>query len=172
MEHKEQDRVLAFDTLFSNNQIRMLKVVMPFLAPAMQQHLAVYIKYMELQYTLSYFRRYQFPPFSGSFDTHNLFGDILPYCSPEDKGKIKQMENLFSTMENYRNMLEMMSMMKEMFPDGGMPGGMFGGANGGFNADMFSGLFGGDTSGMFDLFQMFQNNKDTDKTNQNTTDSN
>lgn len=147
MEHKEHDRVLAFDTLFTTNHIRMLKIVMPFFDTSMQRHIAVYIKYLELQYTLSYFNKYNLPTFSGSFDAHTLFADILPYCSPEDQPKIRQMENLFSTLENYQNMMEMMTMMKEMFPEGeGSP-----------NVDMLSGLFGGDTSGIFDMFQMFQN---------------
>lgn len=154
MEHKEHDRVLAFDTLYTNNHIRMLKIVMPFFDTSIQRHLAVYIKFLEFQYTLSYTGKYNVPPFSGSFDAHNLFNDIIPYCSPEEKSKLKQMENLFSTLENYQNMMEMMSMMKEMFPEG----------EGGPNADMLSGLFGGDSSGMLDLFQMFQSQVNGDKT--------
>jgi len=148
MEHKEHDRVSAFDTLFTNNHIRMLKIVMPLFEPSMQRHIAVYIKYLELQYTLSYFNKYNLPPFSGSVDTHTLLGDIIPYCSPEEKIKVKQIENLFSTLENYQNMMDMFSMMKEMFPEGeGMPSG-----------DMMSGLFGGNEMDMSDIFQMFQNN--------------
>jgi len=88
MEHKEHDRVSAFDTLFTNNHIRMLKIVMPLFEPSMQRHIAVYIKYLELQYTLSYFNKYNLPPFSGSVDTHTLLGDIIPYCSPEEKTKV------------------------------------------------------------------------------------
>lgn len=154
MEHNEHDRVLAFDTLFTNNHIRMLKIAMPFFDTSIQRHIAVYIKYLELQYTLSYFNKYNIPPFSGSYDAHTLLGDILPYCSPEEKGKVKQMENLFSTFENYQNMMEMMSMMKEMFPDGeGVP-----------NADMLSGFFGGNGTDMLNLFQMFQNSDDNTKT--------
>lgn len=159
MEHKEHDRVLAFDTLFTTNQCRMLKTVMPFFDVSMQRHLAIYIKYLELQYALTYFKKNPFPPFSGACDTHNIFQDILPYCSPDEKQKISQFENIFSAMENYRNMMEMMSMMKEMFPQGeGTP-----------DSDILSGLFGGggdmnEMGSLFDMFQMFQNNNHNDNT--------
>lgn len=158
MDYKEHDRVLAFDTLFTNNHIKMLKIVMPFFDASMQHYLAVYIKYLELQYTLSYTGNYHFPPSCGSFDVPSLLHDITPYCSSEEKSKVKQMEQLFSAMENYQNIMEMMAMMKEMFPEGD---------TGGINPDMLSGLFNGENSEMFHLFQMFQNNTDSKEEKEN-----
>ncbi len=146
MEHKEHDNILAFDTLFTNNHIRKLKIIMPLFAPSMQRHVAIYIKYLELIYTLSFFNKYKLPVFSGSMDTHTFLTELLPYCTPEEKNKISQMENLFSTFENYQNMMEMMSMMKEMFPEN----------EDGLSPDMFSGLFGNNGMDMSDIFQMFQ----------------
>ena len=48
---EEAANVMAFDALYTNNQIQKLKVLLPYIDPAMQKNMAVYIKYMELQYT-------------------------------------------------------------------------------------------------------------------------
>lgn len=157
MDFKEHDRVLAFDTLFTNNHIKMLKIVMPFFDASMQHYLAVYIKYLELQYTLSYTGNYHFPSSCGSSDVHTLLRDITPYCSSQEKSKVKQAEQLLSAMENYQNMMEMMAMMKEIFPESD---------SGGINSDMLSGLFNGENSELFHLFQMFQNSSHEEKKNE------
>ena len=56
MDEKEQDHVAAFDMLFTTNQLQLMKVLLPCLSPSMQKYFAIYIKYQELQYTISYFR--------------------------------------------------------------------------------------------------------------------
>lgn len=144
MSLSEHDKILAFDTLFTTNHIQMLKIIMPLFDVPAQRHMAVYIKYMELQYTISYLKKYSFPIFPKSTDPHCVCKEILPYCSCEEKKKVEQMEQLFSSMENYREMMEMFNMMKEMFPEG---------EGGGINPDMLSGLFGGDSAQMFEMFQ-------------------
>lgn len=55
MAEKREDasNVMAFDALYTTNQIQKLKVLLPYIEPSMQKHLAVYIKYMELQYTIN-----------------------------------------------------------------------------------------------------------------------
>lgn len=157
MSHQEheQDKVLAFDTLFTTNHIQMMKILMPFLDASRQKYIAIYIKYMELQYTISYFQKNGSAPFPArpdcGQDSQALYPqicrEIKPYCSPEEKKKMEQMENLFSTMKNCQEMMEMFSMMKEIFPQG----------EDGINPDMFSGLFGQDMSQIFDMFR----NKDS-----------
>ena len=151
----EHDKVSAFDTLFTTNHIQMMKIIMPFLDASGQRSIAVYIKYMELQYTISYFQKHTSPPFpirqdSGSGSQQfsqevcrQVCHEIMPYCSPEEKKKMEQVENLFSAMKNYQEMMEMFSMMKEIFPEG----------EGGMNPDMLSGLFGQDASQILDLFR-------------------
>ena len=56
METNEHDKIIAFDTLYTNNHIQMMKIVMPYFDGQMRRKLAVYIKYMEFQYTLTYFK--------------------------------------------------------------------------------------------------------------------
>ena len=52
--HEEAANVTAFDALYTTNQIQKLKVLLPYIEPSMQKNMAVYIKYMELQYTMHY----------------------------------------------------------------------------------------------------------------------
>ncbi len=144
MNQNEHDKILAFDTLFTTNHIQMLKIIMPLFDVSAQRHMAVYIKYMELQYTITCLKKYSFPVFPKPADPHCVCKEILPYCSHAEKKKVEQMEQLFSSVENYREMMEMFNMMKEMFPEG---------EGGGINTDMLSGLFGGDSAQMFEMFQ-------------------
>lgn len=144
MSNPEHDKILAFDTLFTNNHIQMMKIVMPLFDARMQKYMAIYIKYMEFQYTLSYFKSHPYPPFPQSEDPEEICLNILPYCSSEEKKKVEQIQNMFTTMKSYKEMMEMFSMMKELFPEG----------EGGMNADMISGMFGQDMN-MSNIFDMF-----------------
>lgn len=53
----EHNRVIAFDTLFSTNHIQMLKVMLPYLDNQMQKFMAIYIKFLELNYTIDFYKR-------------------------------------------------------------------------------------------------------------------
>jgi len=145
MEHDKSNNISAFDQRFTTNSIQMLKLVIPFFEPSMQQYLCIYIKYMEFQYALSVFKRKPFSPFTANKDMHALFSDLIPYCSPKDKEKFAQFEQIFGSIENMNEMMEMMAMMKEMFQD----------SDGGFNINNLSELFGSEATGMFDMFQSF-----------------
>ena len=50
----ENEAVIAFDTLYTQNHIQILKILLPYFDPYGQSHLAVWIKYLELRYTLEY----------------------------------------------------------------------------------------------------------------------
>ena len=145
MESGKNDNISAFDQRFTTNSIQMLKLVIPFFEPSMQQYLCIYIKYMEFQYALSMFRKRPFSPFTANKDMHKLFSDLIPYCSPKDKERLSGFEQIFASIGNMNEMMEMMSMMKEMFPDNG----------GGFNMNNLSEMFGSEAAGMFDMFQSF-----------------
>ena len=58
MEEQSAKTVTAFDSLFTSNKIQMLKILLPRLIPEQQGGFAVYIKLLELQYTLTFLRRY------------------------------------------------------------------------------------------------------------------
>ena len=144
MNDREQDKVIAFDTLFTNHHIQMMKILMPYFDRPMQKNLAVYIKYMELQYTLNFFKQYPNAspaplPREASFDIMKLCSDMMPYCSPQEKARMENMRNMYQTFENYKGMMEMVQMMKELFPEGD---GQDGTGFGGLSPEMLSGLAG------------------------------
>ena len=49
----ENEAVIAFDTLYTQNHIQILKILLPYFDPYGQNHLAVWIKYLgAARYTL------------------------------------------------------------------------------------------------------------------------
>ena len=71
MEKQEQDSIQAFDTLYTTNQIQILKILLPYCAPDIQRNLAVMIRFLELQYTIFFVRShpeaFRSPPLPLSF---------------------------------------------------------------------------------------------------------
>lgn len=61
MEQKDTSQISAFDTLFSNNHIQMLKVLLPYMDNQFQKYLAIYIKFQELQVALNFVRKRPYP---------------------------------------------------------------------------------------------------------------
>lgn len=61
MEKQEQDSIQAFDTLYTTNQIQILKILLPYCAPDIQRNLAVMIRFLELQYTIFFVRSHPKP---------------------------------------------------------------------------------------------------------------
>lgn len=58
MDDNRIDKAAAFDTLFTNNRIQILKTLAYYIDPHLLKGLAVYIKFLELQYTLALFRKH------------------------------------------------------------------------------------------------------------------
>lgn len=121
MEENELGSIAAFDSLFTTNRIQMMKVLLPYLKPEQQGALAVCIKMMELNYTLSFFRNH---PHTQPFripqknDASRIWDEILPFCGPEERSKVENMKNMMQNMKQMQEMMETMQMMQEMFPEG------------------------------------------------------
>ena len=130
MADKREDAssVMAFDALYTTNQIQKLKVLLPYIEPSMQKHLAVYIKYMELQYTLGYTKRHQAALRGCGLsqpekpDLRKLCKELSLYSSPEEIRQLEQIQNIVQTFETVQEMTQTMSAMQEIFPDFSMDG--------------------------------------------------
>ena len=83
-----------FDLSVSSRTLQMLKILLPFLPPQNQRMMAIYIKFMELQNTITYFKG-----ISNSSD--DLFSELMKMMPA-------------SAMESYENIMNMMA-MAEMF---------------------------------------------------------
>lgn len=153
---KEIDAIAAFDSLFTTNRIQMLKVLLPRLSPEAQGNFAVYIKFLELQYTVTFLQMHPSIPLLGTgkqlsgnlfqsdnADTIELLDELLPFSGPEERTKIEGMRNMLQNMGKMQEMMEMMQMLQEMFPEG---------MNADNPMDMFSNMAGSDMASMFRMF--------------------
>lgn len=163
MDEKGLDKVIAFDTLFTSNSIQMLKILLTYMEPSSQKGIAIYIKFMELQYTLDFFNKHpnaalDMLPHEENLEAAKLCDEIFPLCSTAEQEKLSQMKQMYQQFHNMQEMMEMINMMKELFPQG------MGGDEGGSN-DFLSGLAGmsgmdlSQMSQMSEMFSMFQNNQ-------------
>ena len=115
-ENQEIDPVTAFDTLYTSNQLQMLKIVLPYMQQNMQRFIAIYIKLNELLLAFHFS--------SGSYPVkqENDFTGMLKYLSPYLSDSEKDMMNQFSSMqenvEQFKQISAMMQMMNDM---GGSP---------------------------------------------------
>lgn len=121
--HEEAANVTAFDALYTTNEIQKLKVLLPYIDPPMQKNLAVYIKYMELQYMMRYVRRHPFQISGCSISTdhkpdlQSLCLQLSLYSSPEEIRQLEQFRNILQTMETFQEMSQTFSALQEIFPD-------------------------------------------------------
>jgi len=121
---EESSNVMAFDALYTNNQIQKFKVLLPYIEPSMQKNMAIYIKYMELKYTIDICRKHPFHVCStaqekSAPDIKKLCCELKPYCTEAEVKQLEQMESMLQMMEMYQEMSQTMSSMQEMFPDMG-----------------------------------------------------
>lgn len=124
MDSNEQNKVIAFDTLFSTNHIAMLKIMLPYMDNQSQKSLAVYIKFLELNYTIDFYKNH---PYSvcgclekeASPDLFKLCSELLPFCTEEERRQIEQIKNLLQSMKMYQEISKTMEMMKDFMPDMG-----------------------------------------------------
>ncbi|MCI9094907.1 MAG: hypothetical protein HFI95_01660 [Lachnospiraceae bacterium] len=115
-------KVIAFDTLFCTNHIQMLKVMLPYMDNQTQKSMAVYIKFLELNYTMEYFRRHPnclcgCMEREQSPDLFKMCSELLPYCTEREKAQLEQIQNISRSMEMYKEMSQTMEMMKDFMPD-------------------------------------------------------
>ena len=121
--NEEAANVMAFDALYTTNQIQKFKVLLPYIEPSMQKHLAVYIKYMELQYTLQYVQRHSFQIHGCSVssddrpDLRSLCRQLSLYSSPEEIRQLDQLQSILQTVETMQEMTQTMSVLQELFPE-------------------------------------------------------
>lgn len=115
MEKQEQDSIQAFDTLYTTNQIQILKILLPYCAPDTQKSLTVMIRFLELQYTLSFVRSHPecFRSPSRSLSLGELCEKIKGYCPAPLRSMLEQ----FQSMQNAMQMYEEMKQMMELFGD-------------------------------------------------------
>ncbi len=111
-ESHEIDPVTTFDTLYTSNQLQMLKIVLPYMQEQMQRFIAIYIKLNELLIAFHFS--------SGSYpvkkepDMTCMLKYLSPYLSDSEKEMMNQFSSMQENMEQFKQMSQMMQMMNEM----------------------------------------------------------
>lgn len=154
MSKSNQEKVVAFDTLFTTNHIQMLKILLSYMEPSQQKTIAVYIKFLELEYTISFLKKHPYAlsdfPKEKNLDTAKICDEISPFLSPSEQEKLCNIRNMLQNFENMQEMMQMVQMMKDLFPEGDNP-------LGGDPSALFSGMSGMSGMDMSQIFEMFQN---------------
>jgi len=121
MEENKTDEIFMFDTLYTTNQIQILKILFPFLPSQAKSKIAVFIKWKELEYAIAYEKSNlsscdcKTP--KPDFDL--LQKKLLPYCSNSEKNMLQQIFNMMSNMEKYKDILNILPLMESINSEGG-----------------------------------------------------
>lgn len=121
----DNDYVLVFDHFYTNNHIQILKSLIPYLDSDQLPMLPVMIKYMELQYTIQLTNQKNSRPTSAALtacskdspDIETIYKAIHKYLAPDEDNNFKQIINLIHTMDNVREMQQMMEMVQNLSGD-------------------------------------------------------
>lgn len=122
MDQKDTAQINAFDTLFSNNHIQMLKILLPYMDNQFQKYLAIYIKFLELQCAISFLKERPFPlcgcmESDSKKDPEVIIKKLLPLCTKKEKEQMTQILSLFQSINQYQEISRTMEMMKEFMPE-------------------------------------------------------
>lgn len=107
-----------FDEYMSNTSLQMTKLLIPFLPPQSQRMMAIYVKFIELRHTLSFFRSMK----QKANSPEDILNSMKPYMSSSEAESFDQMLNAMSMMNM---MQEMQNMQGEDFDPMSMMTGMF-----------------------------------------------
>ena len=115
-ENHEIDPVTAFDTLYTSNQLQMLKIVLPYMEGQIQRFIAIYIKLNEL--LLAFHFSSGTYPVKKETNMTGMLKYLSPYLSDSEREMMNQFSSMQENMEQFKQMSAMMQMMNEM---GGSP---------------------------------------------------
>ena len=123
MEKQEQDSIQAFDTLYTTNQIQILKLLLPFCPPQTQRSLAVLIRLLELNYTIGFVRSHPeaFHAPSDSLSFPDLCVKIRGFCPPQLQAMLDQLMSFQNAMQMYEQIKPLLELFSEQGTDSGSP---------------------------------------------------
>lgn len=152
------DKIYSFDTLFTNNHIQILKILVYYSDSKTSRSLAPYIKYLEFTHTIQHFKKDPYNICScenerKNIDMPTLCNEIKGYCTNEEKKKLEQIENMFNSMKMFQDMQQTMDIFKNMSNE--TSDSEEGNSN--FNpTDMLMGMLTPEQQSMFEMFNSMQ----------------
>ena len=159
--HKDtSDAILAFDTLYTTNHMKILKLLLPYLEPDYQKKLAIYIKWQELSFTIHFFKEYSVSLYSAEFspkktlDLKELLPTLIPYCNEKEKKLItqfSQIQNMMQMIEGFQEYMPLLQQFMSSMSGNNTSDTMFG--NGDTNMmDILKNMLSEEQQAMFSMF--------------------
>lgn len=161
------DTILAFDAFTTNNHMKILKMLLPFVDSKHQKLLTVYIKWQEFIFTMKFFKYYSVNLYSADFvkkqnlDVKNIIPQVLPYCTDNEKQllmQFNQMQNMMQMMEGIQEYLPFIQQFMSSDTDNGNPLDGIGNLNNMNIMDMLKNML---SEEQLSMFSMFMDNNDS-----------
>ena len=103
------DTILAFDTLYTTNEIQILKLALPLLSSSLRPYVALLIKGKEMKYCLDQLPKNKMEHASLELSYLDAFLDnALPYCNDKQKAiflQVKQLKQSLSMFEKMKTII-------------------------------------------------------------------
>lgn len=159
---RETDAFQDFETLFDTKMFRILRILIPFFPAPYQPMMAVWLRFSQLQYTLSILRNWRSHPGFYKKETQEMPGlDLLlsrlkPCMSPSEYQELARMQNMFSMYQHFKQIEPYLSGLGDLGGDMSAPNIM----------NLFSQFQNGEEPqpdtfrNILDLMAMFQSNQD------------
>ena len=123
METIKNEQIYAFDSLYTTNHIQMLKILLPCLNPPIQKNLALYIKFLELRYTISFLSAHPYVLSGCGFDKERgaqdiPVDDLLPFLTPQEAENFRHIQKSMEMMKQFSSMQKNLESLKGILPEG------------------------------------------------------
>ncbi len=151
MENCSPGSVCKFNSMYTDKNLNKLKVISSKFQNYPLNLLALYIKVMEVKYTLEKIRScpHQSIPDVlqqlGSDNIKEMCTEIQPFCNESEQNFLATILNLLESMSNMQEMMQMMELMQEFTSDG----------NNSNNINNLTGGLGNNPEELFSLFSAF-----------------
>lgn len=105
------DTILTFDTLYTTNEIQILKLALPLLSASLRPYAALLIKGKELKYCLDRLPGTRIENAAIELSHLDAFLDsALPYCNQRQYELIQQIKQIKHSIDMFEKMKELMSL--------------------------------------------------------------
>lgn len=141
--------ITALDAIATENHLQMIKAAIPYIGGGEQRFISVYVKYLELMNTISFFRNSDSDDMKAcsltaqSNSPLDMLNDIRDYCSEEEKETVDVFINIINSIQLYQTYKETVG-----DEDGSPKGGPM---------DLLRGMLSPDQQAMFETYSTLLN---------------
>ena len=151
---EQNDAILTFDTLYTTNEIQILKLALPLLSPSLRPYAALLIKGKELKHCMDRLPKSKIEHASLELSYLDAFLDnALPYCTEKQSEWIRQIKQIKHSIDMFEKMKGMMTFFGD--EDGTDINSLFQafGQTKENNEDMLHNLMSGEQAELFEQFK-------------------